>query len=268
MQSWKIGETMRTDLYVAFAYTWLSEDLGFLKDNKLSAEICLWAEVMEGFTKTQFRKTADRAELAGIEINVHAPFVDLNPGSPDRSIRKVSVKRLLQAIDIAAIFSPKAMVCHTGFKEIYNKLPADVMEEWLDDSTESWRQICAKAEDANLVLALENEYDRNPGALLELVRRIDSPNLKICFDTGHYNLCSDTQLTHWVKEVTPYLVEIHLHDNDGTADSHLIPGKGTFPFAELFATLRKTGADPLFNVEIYRKEDVLPSVGALKKIIS
>jgi len=47
---------------------------------------------------------------------------------------------------------------------------------------------------------------------------------------------------------------MHLHDNDGTSDDHLAPGRGTFDFAALGEILSKRDTLPLLDLEIDREQ--------------
>jgi len=50
----------------------------------------------------------------------------------------------------------------------------------------------------------------------------------------------------------PRLWGVHLHDNDGTEDEHLLPGMGTVPFDDVAAALVEVGFAGTFMLEIYR----------------
>jgi sugar phosphate isomerase/epimerase len=57
-----------------------------------------------------------------------------------------------------------------------------------------------------------------------------------CFDTGHANMWRT-----WEQYVPRYLNKIsalHIHDNHGKADEHLLPGDGTIDFISFFKVLK------------------------------
>lgn len=51
-------------------------------------------------------------------------------------------------------------------------------------------------------------------------------NLSLCFDAGHYNINQSKIILKHLKRVK----YIHIHDNDGKHDLHLIPGDGHINF--------------------------------------
>jgi sugar phosphate isomerase/epimerase len=95
---------------------------------------------------------------------------------------------------------------------------------------------------------------------------MDSGNFGICFDTGHCNLFTTVPLSRWLDELGEHIIELHLHDNDTTADQHLPPGEGSFDFSGLF--LRLTRRDIIHTLEAHTAEHVLLSIERLKQLTS
>jgi sugar phosphate isomerase/epimerase len=94
------------------------------------------------------------------------------------------------------------------------------------------------------------------------MEQIGSDNFGVCFDTGHCNLFSSVALEKWLKELKAYIVELHLHDNDKSADLHYPIGDGTFDFDTLFSELK--GNNYIYTIEAHTPEMVLKSMERLK----
>lgn len=62
--------------------------------------------------------------------------------------------------------------------------------------------------------------------IVEAVKKIDSPYVGICLDTGHVNVYG-TDLGEMVRCAAPYLQSLHVHDNDGKSDQHQLPYLGS-----------------------------------------
>jgi len=80
--------------------------------------------------------------------------------------------------------------------------------------------------------------------------------LGICLDTGHLNVArfkegvTETQ-REFILHAGKRLKALHLADNNGTSDQHLLPfARGTVNFREVVTALHEVGYDRLFNFEI------------------
>ena len=93
---------------------------------------------------------------------------------------------------------------------------------------------------------------------------MDSENFGVCFDTGHFNLFSKVSLETWMSSLNPYILELHLHDNDRTSDQHLAIGEGTFEFKRFFELLENRNC--IYTVEAHNPEDALKSISYIKNI--
>jgi sugar phosphate isomerase/epimerase len=179
--------------------------------------------------------------------------MDLRPGALDPRIRQVTIDRLNQVFDLVPYFKPRAVVCHPSFDERYYVTTGP---RWLENSVLTWGTFSTKAKDMDTVIMLENVYETNPGYLGVLLEQVNSPQLRFCFDTGHFNAYSKTDLALWLERLGQYVGELHLHDNQGSTDDHLPLGKGNFPFDRLFAFLREKGMSPIVTVEPHTEQNL------------
>jgi sugar phosphate isomerase/epimerase len=109
------------------------------------------------------------------------------------------------------------------------------------DQLEQVDEFLAYAMDHHVVLALEN----GPMDVLEQVtEHVGKPHpetaLGICVDTGHaaiHHQKQSTYLVNMLEAFHSYLVQLHIHDNHGTVDDHLVPGTGTILWNEVIASL-------------------------------
>ena len=77
------------------------------------------------------------------------------------------------------------------------------------------------------------------------------------FDAGHanvyltYNAPGTLTLDQYVRELPFKIYELHITDNHGYRDEHLLPGEGTLDFARLRAGLESRGDfDGVISLEI------------------
>ena len=85
-------------------------------------------------------------------------------------------------------------------------------------------------------------------AVKRLVREINHPNFKVCLDTGHANVFHD-DLAEDVRLLGEDLATLHVHDNKGNWDQHLIPYLGNIKWEEFLAALKEIGYKGAFTLE-------------------
>jgi sugar phosphate isomerase/epimerase len=193
-------------------------------------------------------------------ISIHAPFMDLSPAAVDSKIREVTAFRLNQVLDIAGILHPLSVVCHSGYEKWKYSLNIDL---WLRKSLETWKPLVERAKSVGCKIAIENIFEDEPSNLKALMEEMSSDNFGICFDTGHCNLFSIVPIGKWMEDLGDYIVELHLHDNDKSADQHYPIGDGTFDFDNFFRLLKNR--DCIHTIEAHTPERLLKSIERLKK---
>ncbi len=231
---------------------------------KMNLEIYFSHGVLNTLDIARCRNTAKLLIDFGIKITFHAPFMDLRPGALDDKIRNASVDRLRQVFDLVPYFHPLKIVCHPSFDRLYY---VSCDEEWLNASTKTWLTLISMIDqEAKTKIALENVYEWEPSILRRLFENLDSERICFCFDTGHFNVFARTKLKVWLDELGKYLGHLHLHDNYGEKDEHLPVGNGTFPFQELFQTLREIKAEPTITLEAHAEAHLWQSLENIDKM--
>jgi len=229
------------------------EFLDMVIEKGIHPEISFDHNILDVNRTADYKNVARRFHDAGRTVTFHAPFLDLRPGSLDPRIRDVTLLRLRQIFGIALIFRPRMVVCHPSF-DIRYYITAEEM--WLHNSIATWRRVLELADQADTVIAFENVYEENPEELGLLFDALDSRRIRLCFDTGHFNVYSRTPLNDWMDRLGTFMGEVHIHDNKGEKDEHLPIGEGTFPFRRFFDAMRDCGARAVFTVEAHSEEDL------------
>jgi sugar phosphate isomerase/epimerase len=150
-------------------------------------------------------------------------------------------------------------VFHSGYEKWKYSLKTDL---WLENSLITWQLLLKRAVDMGLKIAVENIFEDDPTNLRLLMEGMDSEHFGLCFDAGHFNLFSRIPLEEWLRQLKPYIIELHLHDNHRSSDEHIAIGDGTFDFDTLFSTLKDK--ELIYTIEGHTPEDVLKSIERLK----
>ena len=233
----------------------------FIKENRINLEIYFSSHTLDNFDYSDIEGLIERLEY-NPSFTIHSPFMDLSPGAVDSKVREVTIERFSHVLDIAGVLRPKAIVFHSGYEKWKYALKVDL---WLEKSLKTWKSLLKRAVDEGLKIAIENIFEDEPTNLRLLMEELGSEHFGICFDTGHFNLFSKVSLDIWLEQLNPYIMELHLHDNNKTADDHIAIGEGTFDFNSLFAVLKDK--DLIYTIEGHTPEDVLKSIHRLRQYL-
>ncbi|MFI5144941.1 MAG: sugar phosphate isomerase/epimerase family protein [Ignavibacteria bacterium] len=154
-------------------------------------------------------------------LAVHGVAFDLNPGSTDKKVVELTNYRYKQSINAAKSLNADYVIFHSQINPwIRDKKLKEIKAK---RQIGFWHELVNLLENSKLKILIENVYESEFEDLQMLVRLINSPKVKICFDIGHM-LCSSKQsIGDWIKNLKPFIALVHLHWNDGTNDSHLAP---------------------------------------------
>lgn len=247
--------------YVHISFNKISEYLDFIKKYSLNLEIYFNSTVLDTISSDDITLLKNRLNF-NPSVCIHAPFMDLSPGATDSRVQKVTMERFLHILDISEILKPRLIVFHSGYEKWKYALNIDI---WLEKSLLTWQPINKQASDMGIKIAIENIFEDEPVSLKLLIENMNSDNFGICFDTGHCNVFSKVSLETWMNSLNPYIVELHLHDNDRTSDQHLAIGEGTFDFLRLFELIKNK--DCVYTIEARTPASVFKSIEYMKKTL-
>ena len=133
----------------------------------------------------------------------------------------------------------------------------------------------------DLQLLLENEkgvVGDIPERCLQLMRAIDSPQLRFIWDPANFVQCGAVdQVDRWWDELHPYTSYIHIKDARLADQSVTVAGDGDGQVLELLTRLRDSGYDGVLSLEPHLLEarhssgfsgadGMAAAVGALRKL--
>jgi len=92
-------------------------------------------------------------------------------------------------------------------------------------------------------------------ALAERILAVGSDRVRMCFDTGHAHITGSVHED--LLACAPAIGYVHINDNDGTEDSHLMPGDGTIDWPAFSKAVEQSGlAVPMMLEVFYPEENV------------
>ena len=186
---------------------------------------------------------AARAHLAHSDRFVfHAPFAELCPCAIDPMVRGVTMRRFRQTAALSRAYGIRRIVVHSGF------IPHVYYPVWFVEQSARFFRALLDAE-PEVALCVENVLDDDPAPLMDLADAVDDPRLGLCLDVGHANAVSKIPVRQWLKRLAPRLMHLHLHDNDGAADLHQIPGDGSLGFPGLMDEIEAAAPEATLTFE-------------------
>lgn len=171
-----------------------------------------------------------KTTLAGIHRRIlHGPFNELFPCAIDPKARELARFRYRQALDLARRYGAEKVVFHGAY------VPRLYFPEWYEaQSIRFWREFLQEIPEG-MTVCLENVLESSPQMLLAVVQAVNDPRIRLCLDVGHANAYSEIPVMKWLEESAPFLSHLHIHNNDGTGDTHSSLREGSIPVKALLS---------------------------------
>lgn len=161
-----------------------------------------------------------------------------------------ALEDLKKWIDLFAAIGIKNAVLHC---DDLREVPDMSRKERLDRNIEQLKKVEDYVRASGVRICLENltRICSNVDELLYIVEKFDPDCFGICLDTGHLNLTKENEQGEFIRRAGDRLHALHIADNLGTTDDHMIPyGRGQVKIGEVVAALKEIGYADVFNYEI------------------
>jgi sugar phosphate isomerase/epimerase len=190
---------------------------------------------------------AVHAPVGGDIANGGRPADLLSIASAEAGARAQAMAETERALQIARRIPMKALVVHLGWPRAQARYGGSNR----DAARRSVEELCRLAEPLGVRIAIEvipNDLSR-AGSLVHLTEDdLESGNAGICLDFGHAHM--DGDLIDAIEVASGHLATIHVHDNRGRADDHLVPFEGTIDWPAALTTVQKVGYDGVLMFEL------------------
>ncbi len=182
-----------------------------------------------------------------LEYSIHAPFNDLNLAALNPELRKLAIRYLKETISSASELGIELITFHPG-----HLCPSGVyaLDMVYQENLKSLREIGEFIENDGLkiTLALENMPLRNwtlGNTTEEILEMVDATPFGICFDVGHAFIVDNQDgIKKFLNNISKFK-NVHIHDNNGKRDEHLILGEGKIDIPLVVEHLKKEYNGPI-----------------------
>lgn len=170
--------------------------------------------------------------------------------------RRAGVELIQNRVEMAARIGASEIVLHLYVPFLTFEREPQERERFFDQAEKSFDELAPYCAARGVRICLENLFDVPEPELTaawdRLFSRYPPSFLGICFDAGHGFITWRERMPAIVRRYRDRIFAVHLHDNCGAMDAHLLPGEGQIPWDGLMAALASTPYELPVTLEVTR----------------
>lgn len=199
-------------------------------------------------------------------VTLHAMFSDVNVASQDPILSEIAKQRYRESFEVGRAIKADTILFHTGNKGTKHY---GSQEQFKTRYINFWRGFIKNFEEDGITAVLENVFEETPKYCMEILKGVDSPNLKLALDTGHVNIYAPkTEVCEWIETYGKNLLHMHIHNNFKENDDHSNLKNGTLDFNKILTHIKRTNINPSFVFEMFKEEDIRISLEIFNEIMN
>lgn len=212
---------------------------------------------------TDAKNAAD--ELGFTFVQAHAPAY--NPLAKDYDHAR-GVTGMVRSIQACGMLGVRNTVTHSGITRDY-LYPGD-RDAYFEANRPFYRSLIPYMEEYGVNVLIENSCEVNMGGqyfpmtaeeMNAFITALGHPGFGACWDIGHAHIQKVNTHDELVT-LGKNLRALHIHDNDGRHDLHLLPYCGSFDYDDLMRGIIDSGFEGYFTFEA---DSYRPPLKELKK---
>jgi sugar phosphate isomerase/epimerase len=207
--------------------------------------------------KEYFTKLGDTANKAGIKINqVHSPMPSYT-GKPDEDEYLFAIQE--KSIKAASYMGSPYIIIHPCIPSQYRY--THFKNECKDINMDFYTRLKPTLRKYNVKLAIENMFNYDPvlkcncptvcstpEEILDYIDTLNDDHFVACLDIGHANLTGSTP-EYMINILGDKLETLHVHDNNGLSDQHILSYLGNIDWDGVYKALTKINYQGVFSFE-------------------
>ncbi len=208
------------------------------------------------FSDSAWRSVLYSASRRARDKGISLPLCHLSfymPDPKDTALMAKFQKELMRGIDAAALMGIELAVTHPI--AVYSK---DISYgDWVRANMAFLTPVVEYGRDKGVRICIENMPSERETAdnhlygscALNVSSLADKLGCGVCWDTGHANISGYKQ-SEQLAVIGDRLEILHVHDNDGVHDSHLLPFDGNVEWEDVAFGLRCCSSSIIVDIEV------------------
>lgn len=207
-----------------------------------------------------------------VPVSIHALHLELNAGSVNPAIRKATLKGLKHSVDFASKIRPGTIVTlHPGDN---GEAPPLQYHKIRSNTIGVFKEIADYARNREIIISLENRGQERQGVYkyarsvqeITALRRELGRDVMYTVDIGHLTFQNENP-GHYIQQLGPENVALaHIHNNDGTCDSHKATPYGLIDYETFLKTYYEENWRFPLVIEVKRMDYLLESIEHLSGV--
>lgn len=190
----------------------------------------------------------EKEKYGFITRTCHLPYsngYDLSIDNEEERIKAVEAQKEL--VIMAKELNPEVLVMHNSHGLIDDTNRASRRTALV----KSLKEFAPWCKELGLKIAVENLIPgsllMSSGDLISVIDEVNEDNIGICFDVNHLFAESHAD---FIKNAGKRILTMHISDNDGIQERHLIPGEGVIDWHTVFSGMEEIGYDGTMICEV------------------
>ena len=158
--------------------------------------------------------------------------------------RKAGVELIKNRVDMAKCLGAQEIVLHLYVPHLTIQKQPEFKEKFYRQVKKSLDELCPYCLEQGIKICLEYLFDMPGDVVIEqwdrLLPEYPEEFLGLCLDTGHGFMSWGDKLPEIIEKYGNRIYAVHLHDNYGTVDFHLLPGEGAIEWKYVMQALKKS----------------------------
>ena len=232
------------------------DDINFAVENKFDwFEIGLDWKQNYNLKPEIINKIKTISKKYNLRLIVHTAFY-LPTSTMLPEIKKGVINTVRGAVILAKKVGADRLTIHPGYRE----MPAPAIKLCYESLIENLKKIVEIGKEYGIKICLEN-FNNNTNLMCveqkDFLKVLNSvKGLKATLDLGHANT-TEIKPPEYFKNVKNFVMDMHVHDNNGKFDEHVCLKEGNIDFKKLFSECKKAGYKGPFILELFPYENIL-----------